>query len=70
MPSLDAVFLTPRSSQVDVVQSVRRVMRRAGKTGLPRHSAIVIPAGEEPENALNNNQAYRVVWQVLDTQGT
>ncbi|MEF3996647.1 type ISP restriction/modification enzyme, partial [Escherichia coli] len=24
------------------------------------------PAGEEPENALNNNQAYRVVWQVLN----
>ncbi|EEX1854129.1 damage-inducible protein, partial [Escherichia coli] len=30
VPSLDAVlFLTPRSSQVDVVQSVGRVMRRA-----------------------------------------
>ncbi|HDR2502219.1 TPA: DEAD/DEAH box helicase, partial [Enterobacter roggenkampii] len=27
---------------------------------------VVIPAGEEPENALNNNQAYRVVWQVLN----
>ncbi len=68
MPSLDAVlFLTPRSSQVDVVQSVGRVMRRAegkelGYVILP----VVIPAGEEPENALNNNQAYRVVWQVLN----
>ncbi|MCC2934535.1 helicase-related protein, partial [Enterobacter hormaechei] len=68
VPSLDAVlFLTPRSSQVDVVQSVGRVMRRAegkelGYVILP----VVIPAGEEPENALNNNQAYRVVWQVLN----
>nr|WP_277399369.1 type ISP restriction/modification enzyme [Escherichia coli] len=65
---MDAVlFLTPRSSQVDVVQSVGRVMRRAegkelGYVILP----VVIPAGEEPENALNNNQAYRVVWQVLN----
>lgn len=68
VPSLDAVlFLTPRSSQVDVVQSVGRVMRRAegkelGYVILP----VVIPAGEEPENALNNNQAYSVVWQVLN----
>ncbi|EHM6191888.1 DEAD/DEAH box helicase [Escherichia coli] len=68
VPSLDAVlFLTPRSSQVDVVQSVGRVMRRAegkelGYVILP----VVIPAGEEPETALNNNQAYRVVWQVLN----
>ncbi|EET9517085.1 damage-inducible protein [Escherichia coli] len=68
VPSLDAVlFLTPRGSQVDVVQSVGRVMRRAegkklGYVILP----VVIPAGEEPENALNNNQAYRVVWQVLN----
>lgn len=68
VPSLDAVlFLTPRSSQVDVVQSVGRVMRRAegkelGYVILP----VVIPAGEEPEIALNNNQAYRVVWQVLN----
>jgi len=68
VPSLDAVlFLTPRSSQVDVVQSVGRVMRRAegkelGYVILP----VVIPPDEEPENALNNNQAYRVVWQVLN----
>lgn len=68
VPSLDAVlFLTPRSSQVEVVQSVGRVMRRAegkelGYVILP----VVIPPDEEPENALNNNQAYRVVWQVLN----
>jgi predicted helicase len=68
VPSLDAVlFLTPRSSQVDVVQSVGRVMRlspgkKQGYVILP----VVIPAGVEPEKALDDNQTYRVVWQVLN----
>jgi predicted helicase len=67
VPALDAVlFLTPRNSQVDVVQSVGRVMRRApgklrGYVVLP----VVIPAGVEPHEALNDNQTYKVVWQVL-----
>ena len=67
VPALDAVlFLTPRNSQIDVVQSVGRVMRRApgkkrGYIVLP----VVIPAGMEPHDALNDNQTYKVVWQVL-----
>lgn len=67
VPALDAVlFLTPRSSQVDVVQSVGRVMRLApgkelGYIILP----VVIPAGMSPEEALQDNERYRVVWQVL-----
>jgi len=67
VPALDAVlFLTPRNSQVDVVQSVGRVMRKApnkkrGYVILP----VVIPAGVEPHEALNDNQTYKVVWQVL-----
>jgi predicted helicase len=67
VPALDAVlFLTPRNSQVDVVQSVGRVMRlapgkRRGYVVLP----VVIPAGIEPHEALNDNKTYRVVWQVL-----
>lgn len=67
VPALDAVlFLTPRNSQVDVVQSVGRVMRNApgkqrGYIVLP----VVIPAGVEPHDALNDNQTYKVVWQVL-----
>lgn len=67
VPSLDAVlFLTPRNSQVDVVQSVGRVMRNApgkqrGYVILP----VVIPAGVEPHEALNDNKTYAVVWQVL-----
>lgn len=67
VPALDAVlFLTPRNSQVDVVQSVGRVMRNApgkkrGYVILP----VVIPAGVEPHEALNDNATYKVVWQVL-----
>ncbi|KVS21667.1 DEAD/DEAH box helicase [Burkholderia vietnamiensis] len=67
VPALDAVlFLTPRNSQVDVVQSVGRVMRNApgkkrGYVVLP----VVIPAGVEPHEALNDNKTYAVVWQVL-----
>ncbi|NLV87682.1 MAG: damage-inducible protein, partial [Clostridiales bacterium] len=67
VPALDAVlFLTPRNSQVDVVQSVGRVMRNApgkklGYVVLP----VVIPSGMEPHEALNDNQTYKVVWQVL-----
>ncbi|MEE3626426.1 type ISP restriction/modification enzyme [Nitrospirillum sp. BR 11752] len=67
VPALDAVlFLTPRNSQVDVVQSVGRVMRKApgkkrGYVILP----VVIPAGVEPHEALNDNKTYAVVWQVL-----
>jgi predicted helicase len=67
VPALDAVmFLSPRNSQVDVVQSVGRVMRKAegkkrGYVILP----VVIPAGMEPHEALNDNNTYKVVWQVL-----
>ncbi len=69
VPALDAVlFLTPRNSQVDVVQSVGRVMRQSkdrtkklGYVVLP----VVIPSGMEPEEALNDNKTYKVVWEVL-----
>ncbi|SEE20884.1 DEAD/DEAH box helicase [Ruania alba] len=67
VPALDAVmFLNPRKSEVDVVQSVGRVMRRApGK----RYGYIIlpigIPAGVSPEEALADNDRYRVVWEVL-----
>ena len=67
VPALDAVlFLTPRNSQVDVVQSVGRVMRNSpgkkrGYVILP----VVIPADKEAHEALNDNKTYAVVWQVL-----
>jgi len=68
VPALDAIlFLHPRKSQIDVVQSVGRVMRRAegknmGYVILP----IGVPAGITPEEALNNNDKYKVVWQILN----
>ena len=67
VPALDAVlFLNPRDSQVDVVQSVGRVMRKAegkqyGYVILP----IAVPAGKSAEEALADNKNYKVVWQVL-----
>ena len=67
VPALDAViFLNPRRSQVDIVQSVGRVMRRApgkqyGYIILP----VAVPEGVTPEEALNDNKRYEVVWQVL-----
>jgi len=67
VPSLDAVlFLNPRNSVVDVVQAVGRVMRRAegkkyGYIILP----IGIPADTSPEEALKDNDKYKIVWQVL-----
>ncbi len=68
VPALDAIlFLHPRKSQIDVVQSVGRVMRRAegknmGYVILP----IGVPAGVAPEDALNDNEKYKVVWQILN----
>lgn len=69
VPALDAVmFLTPRGSQVDVVQSVGRVMRK-DPTGVKKLGYIilpvVIPSGMAPSEALNDNKRYKVVWQVL-----
>ncbi|MGW7710485.1 DEAD/DEAH box helicase [Streptomyces sp. NPDC054771] len=67
VPSLDAVlFLHPRNSVVDVVQSVGRVMRLAegkkyGYIILP----VAVPAGMPPEQALADNRRFRTVWQVL-----
>lgn len=68
VPALDAVmFLNPRNSVVDVVQSVGRVMRRAegkdyGYIILP----VAVPSGIAPDQALADNRRFKVVWQVLN----
>lgn len=73
VPSLDAVlFLSARNSQVDVVQSVGRVMRTFHK-GQPDEKKygyiiipIVVPSDVSAEEALNNSKTFDVVWQILN----
>lgn len=68
VPSLDAVmFLSARNSQVDVVQSVGRVMRKAvGKKYGYIIIPVVVPADIEADKALDTNERYKVVWTVLN----
>ena len=67
VPALDAIiFLNPKSSQIDIAQSVGRVMRKApgkkfGYVILP----VVIQPEESPEQALDHNDSYKTVWKVL-----
>ena len=58
VPALDAVlFLQPRKSQIDVVQAVGRVMRRApGKNHGYIILPVVVPAGDDPASALDRNK--------------
>ncbi|MGV3597106.1 MAG: DEAD/DEAH box helicase [Bacteroidota bacterium] len=68
VPALDAVmFLSARNSQVDVVQSVGRVMRLApGKKYGYIIIPVVVPSDVAPEIALDDNERYKVVWTVLN----
>ena len=69
VPSLDAVlFLSPRKSMVDVVQTVGRVMRTSKNTKKERGYVIipiVTPAGIPADSVLDNNKDFETVWQVL-----
>lgn len=68
VPNLDAIiFFSPKKSQVDIVQAVGRIMRRAenkeyGYIILP----IVVADGVDPNVALDNDKKYKQVWQVLN----
>lgn len=68
VPALDGVaFMEPRSSKVDVVQAVGRVMRRFenkryGYVILP----VAVPAGMDPNDTLDKSNVWKVVWQVLN----
>ncbi|MDR2734343.1 MAG: DEAD/DEAH box helicase family protein [Spirochaetota bacterium] len=67
VPGLDAImFLSARNSQIDVVQSVGRVMRKApGK----KYGYIIIPVvmlpDADPEKTLASDR-FKVVWTVLN----
>lgn len=68
VPDLDAImFLKPRKSKIDIAQAVGRVMRKSpgkdyGYVILP----IGVPAGTNENNVLDNNEKYKVVWEVLN----
>ena len=73
VPSLDAVlFLSARNSQVDVVQSVGRVMRtfHKGQSDEKKYGYIIIPivgpSDISAEEALDNNKTFDVVWAILN----
>ena len=68
VPALDAVlFLEPKRSQIDVVQAVGRVMRRAagkscGYVVLP----VVVPAGMRlDDDKVLSGSDFKQVWSVL-----
>lgn len=73
VPALDAVlFMSPRNSEVEVVQSVGRVMRSFGR-GTDHEKKygyiiipIIVPEDVKPEDALNDNERFRVVWTILN----
>ena len=68
VPNLDAIiFFSPKKSQVDIVQAVGRIMRKAegkeyGYIILP----VVVADGADPKDALDNDKQYKQVWQVLN----
>ena len=68
VPSLDAVvFVSPKNSQVDVVQSVGRVMRRSeGKKYGYIIIPVVVPSDAEGEAVLEKHPNFKVVWTVLN----
>ncbi|MDR2366542.1 MAG: DEAD/DEAH box helicase family protein, partial [Deltaproteobacteria bacterium] len=68
VPSLDAVmFLSAKNSQIDIVQSVGRVMRKAeGKKFGYAIIPVLIPNHVDPKEVLDDHQNFKVVWYVLN----
>ena len=70
VPSLDAVlFISAKNSEIEVVQSVGRVMRTSKSTEKKYGYIIIpvfIPSDIDPAIALNDNKKYAVVWTVLN----
>lgn len=72
VPALDAVlFLSPKNSPIEVVQTIGRVMRTFKKGTADEKKfgyiliPVVLPAGMTPEQALDDNKAYKHVWDIL-----
>ena len=68
VPSLDAImFLSSRNSQVDVVQSVGRVMRKAeGKKFGYIIIPVIVPADKNANEVLDKSDDFKIVWSVLN----
>ncbi len=67
VPSLDAIiFLSSRNSEVDVVQSVGRVMRRAaGKKYGYIIIPVIVPHNIDANEILDKSDDFKIVWTVL-----
>ncbi len=67
VPTLSAIaFLNPKSSEIDIIQAVGRVMRK--HPGKKRGYVIIplgIPPGKKPETILDDKDTFSVVWNVL-----
>ena len=58
--------MSPRNSQVDIVQAVGRAMRKArGKTYGYIVLPVAVPAAVDPAAALDDNERFAAVWGVL-----
>lgn len=66
VPTLDGVaFIDPKRSQVDIIQAVGRVIRKAPGVGV---GTIVIPVfidESEDEETVLTSSAFKPVWQVI-----
>lgn len=69
VPALDAIiFLSPKKSEVEIIQAVGRVMRKAaGKKYGYIIIPVVIPADKSPEEILSNSADFGTVWDVLNS---
>lgn len=73
VPALDAVlYLSGRSSKVDIIQSVGRVMRpyKKGEPDEKKYGYIIIPVilGDDykPEEVLKEHDRFKNVWDILE----
>ncbi len=68
LPSLDGIlFMHPRRSQIEVVQAIGRVMRKApdkvmGYIILP----VVVAPDKSAKEILDDNERWKKVWQMLN----
>lgn len=73
VPALDAVlYLSGRSSKVDIIQSVGRVMRpyKNGEPDEKKYGYIIIPVvlddDYKPEEVLKEHERFKNVWDILE----